>query len=448
MTEATDTRRLETLKQETCAAAHGLMRPMIWGFFALYVGLGFLFGTKPAGIGLFLLLAAAMEFLVRASPAAKTTRYYVGFLTMAAAAFLIDAVHGQTWMHFIIFANLAFLLAYRDWRVILVAEVTIALHHLVFNYLQASGLPVMVFRPEMLGLHMVLIHAVFVVFECAVLFHICASLTRSLQDRVAIEETLAKVMQVKGVSRNNSTIARGIEDIVQANRELNQRSARQAADVREVQSHVTNFADQLNETVSQSEKASALASTAATDAHQGQSVVTELIDSIESLERSSRQVFEIVDVIDDIAYQTNLLAINASVEAARAGEQGSSFAVVASEVRKLAGRAGGSAREIRQIIQDNVDQVANGSRLAAASGTSLRQIVERVEEVRQTMSALRDANQRQASRLGDIGQAVSSIDAATRQNMAMVEDIEQSSERLQAESTDLAQRMDAALSSV
>ncbi|NBC23608.1 MAG: hypothetical protein GVY21_09055 [Gammaproteobacteria bacterium] len=442
------TDHLQRLKDETTYAANRLIRPMMWAFFALYLALSFLYEPSIPGTILFLLLNVAMEALLRLDGTAPATRCYMGFLVMAAPAALIDLVDGATWMHFMVFTNLAFLLAYRDWRVILAAEVTIALHHLAFNYLQAYGAPVMVFPPHMVGLHMVAIHALFVVFECAVLFHICRSLVQNLEDRVAVETTLAQVMQVKGVSRNNAKIQHGIEQIVGANRELTQRSARQADDVRAMTAHLETFSGKLQDTVRQSEEVSGLASSAVSGAEQGHEVVRELIASIESLAASSQQVFEIVDVIEGIAYQTNLLAINASVEAARAGEQGRSFAVVAAEVRDLASRSSDSSREIRQIIEDNVNQVNRGVDLATRSGASLTDIVERVQRVSRVMHDLRGANGQQADSLGDIRRAIESVDAMTEQNIAMAADIERSSEQLHAESADLARRMDEALSRV
>lgn len=443
-----DTDRFEELRQETFQAAHRLMRPMMWAFFAIYVALNFVYDVSAIGIGLFLAFNGVLEALIRYSGQAPAARYYVGFMTMAASAFLIDVAQGYTWMHFIIFANLAFLLAYRDWKVILVAEVTIALHHLAFNYLQAAGAPVMVFRPEMLGLHMVIIHAVFVVFECGVLLHICRSLNENLEDRVSIEEKLHQVMQVKSVSQNNLKIQHGIEEVVQANRDLNQRSIRQAEHVQEMRDHLDSFTSQLHDTVARSDEASERASTAVVGAQNGAAVVGELVSCIELLEKNSQQVFEMVDVIEEIAYQTNLLAINASVEAARAGEQGRSFAVVASEVRDLASRSSDSSREIREIIQNNVDQVARGARLAADSGASLKDIVERVENVKAFMDSLRDANGQQAESLKGINAIIASIDAMTQQNLAMVEELERSGEHLHNESSLVAQHMTEALSRV
>ncbi|HSG87912.1 MAG TPA: methyl-accepting chemotaxis protein [Pseudomonadales bacterium] len=440
--------RLQKLRSEAFGEAHRLMRPLLWIFFAIYLALNLVYEPKPVGAGVFLVLNGLMEALVRFRPSAALTRYFVGFMLMASAALLIDLVMGATWMHFAVFTNLAFLLAFRDWKVILVAEVTIAVHHLLFNYLQTWGLPVMVFRPEMLGLKMVVIHALFVVFECGVLFYICRSLVQNLDDRAAMEATLEQVMEVKGVAQNNLKIQSEIEAIVGANRDLRARSSRQADNVSDMREYMRAFGRQLHDTVGQSEQVTKLAGSAVDDAARGQAVVSDLVASIDVLAKSSRQIFSIVDVIDEIAAQTNLLAINAAVQAARAGESGRAFAVVAGEVRSLASRSAESSREIRGIIENNVKQVATGAKLAADSGNALREIVEGVERVKHLMEELRHANQRQSESLSDINGSIESVDTTTQQNMLMVEELQQSSEQLYAESTALAGRMDEALSRV
>ena len=295
---------------------------------------------------------------------------------------------------------------------------------------------------------MVIIHAVFVVFECSVLFYICRNLMQNLVDRAVSEETLEQVLQIKGIASNNTRIQEEIQSIVQANRHLNDRSANQAGNVAEMRRLMNDFSEQLNATVRQSEQVSELANSAASGASQGQGVVDDLVESITQLEGNSKQVFAIVDVIDEIAAQTNLLAINAAVQAARAGEHGNAFAVVAKEIRNLAVRSGGSAKEIREIILSNVEQVSKGTKLATESGAALRDIVASVEHVRELMDQLKDADMQQAKSLGALSQTIEAIDATNQQNMTMVESLKQSSEQLYSASTSLADQMDDALSQV
>lgn len=441
-------RRLHRLKCETYREAHQLMEPMLWVFFAIYLALNFVYEFSIIGVASFVMLNLVLAALIRTQPDASITRIYVGFMMMAAAAFLIDVSMGYTWMHFAVFCNLAFLLAYRDWQVILAAEVTIAVHHLVFNYLQMWGFPVIVFRPEMLGLGMVVIHAIFVIFECSVLFYICRNLVQNLADRANSEQTLERVLQIKGIAQNNNQIQQEIASIVQANRSLNERSAVQAQNLMDMRRHMDALNQQLEETVKQSEQVSNLASSAATGAADGQEVVDRLVESINHLEGNSKQVFAMVDVIDEIAAQTDLLAINAAVQAARAGEHGNAFAVVANEIRHLAVRSGESAKEIRKIIRSNVEQVTKGSELASDSGSALKEIVASVERVRELMERLRDADVEQAQSLLTVKATIESIDATNQQNLSMVEALRQSSEQLYSASTSVTEQMDEALSQV
>ena len=102
----------------------------------------------------------------------------------------------------------------------------------------------------------------------------------------------------------------------------------------------------------------------------GGEVVGQVVDTMASIKASSRKIADIIGVIDGIAFQTNILALNAAVEAARAGEQGRGFAVVAAEVRNLAQRSAGAAKEIKTLISDSVEKVDAGSKLVDQAGRS------------------------------------------------------------------------------
>jgi methyl-accepting chemotaxis protein-2 (aspartate sensor receptor) len=138
---------------------------------------------------------------------------------------------------------------------------------------------------------------------------------------------------------------------------------------------------------------------------------------------SSKKVAEITGMIDSIAFQTNILALNASVEAARAGEQGRGFAVVAGEVRNLAGRSADAAREIKQLIESSTRQVSEGSALVEQAGNTMREVVTAVKRVTDIMDEISAASQEQSSGIEQINQAVCQMDEVTQQNAALVEQI-------------------------
>jgi methyl-accepting chemotaxis protein len=148
---------------------------------------------------------------------------------------------------------------------------------------------------------------------------------------------------------------------------------------------------------------------------------------------SSRQIANIVGVIDDIAFQTNLLALNAGVEAARAGEAGKGFAVVAQEVRELAQRSAGAAKEIKALIRDSESSVRDGVALVGKTGSALEAIAAQVLQVHDNVSGIVEAAKEQSSSLNQINGAVMSMDQDTQRNAAMVEQTAAASRRLALE---------------
>jgi methyl-accepting chemotaxis protein len=160
-----------------------------------------------------------------------------------------------------------------------------------------------------------------------------------------------------------------------------------------------------------------------------------------SIETSSREMAEIVAVIDGIAFQTNLLALNAGVEAARAGDAGKGFAVVANEVRALAQRSADAAKDIRELISTSTGQVSGGVTLVESSGEALRQIVTEVTAVSALVDEIAEAAEKQASGIADISSMVNSMDGFTQQNAAMVEESTAGTRNLSAETQALVQQL-------
>jgi methyl-accepting chemotaxis protein len=150
-------------------------------------------------------------------------------------------------------------------------------------------------------------------------------------------------------------------------------------------------------------------------------VVGQVVQTMKGINDSSRQIAEIISVIDGIAFQTNILALNAAVEAARAGEQGRGFSVVASEVRSLAGRSAEAAKEIKTLITASVGRVEQGTALVDQAGATMQEIVASVKRVSDIMGEISAASAEQSSGVEQVGQAVTQMDQATQQNAALVE---------------------------
>ena len=194
---------------------------------------------------------------------------------------------------------------------------------------------------------------------------------------------------------------------------------------------------QLNTTVASSAEAARTATqvaqgTSAT-ARRGGQVVADVVQTMQQIDTSSRRVFEIISVIDGIAFQTNILALNAAVEAARAGEQGRGFAVVAAEVRSLAQRSATAAREIKALIGESVARVASGTQLVDEAGRTMNEILGSVDEVCRTIERVSAMNLEQASGLGEVQGAVGMLDATTQQNAALAEQSAAASEHLKGQ---------------
>jgi methyl-accepting chemotaxis protein len=146
---------------------------------------------------------------------------------------------------------------------------------------------------------------------------------------------------------------------------------------------------------------------------------------------SSKKMADIINVIDGIAFQTNILALNAAVEAARAGEQGRGFAVVATEVRNLAQRSAAAAREIKGLIDDSVTKVEQGSRLVDQAGTTMADVVTSIKRVHDIMGEITAASREQSEGIEQVNQAVIQMDQVTQQNAALVEEAAAAAESLQ-----------------
>ena len=146
-----------------------------------------------------------------------------------------------------------------------------------------------------------------------------------------------------------------------------------------------------------------------------------VVETMREIDRSSERIADILAVIDGIAFQTNILALNAAVEAARAGEQGRGFAVVASEVRTLAQRSAQAAKEIKQLIQENVVQVRRGSDLVQEAGRTMGEIVGAIQSVTETVAGITAGSSEQAAGARQVDEALKRIEQGTQQNAALVE---------------------------
>ena len=234
------------------------------------------------------------------------------------------------------------------------------------------------------------------------------------------------------------TIATGSMQIASGNLDLSSRTEQQAGSLEETASSMEELAATVKNNADNARQADSLASSASEVAVKGGAVVAQVVETMGSIHESSRKIVDIIAVIDGIAFQTNLLALNAAVEAARAGEQGRGFAVVAAEVRNLAQRSAGAAKEIELLIDDSVAKVAAGSALVGSAGETMGEVVASVRRVTDIMGEISAAGKEQELGIGQINQAIIEMDSVTQQNAALVEEASAAAESLQDQAAALA----------
>ncbi len=256
----------------------------------------------------------------------------------------------------------------------------------------------------------------------------------------ALDRSLAQLREVIGeIVGVGSTIEQASGELSQGNQDLSARTQQQAAAIEETAATVEELTSTVKQNAANSQQANRLASEARGLAEKGGLVVGQAVEAMAEISRSSKKIGDIIGVIDEIAFQTNLLALNAAVEAARAGEQGRGFAVVATEVRNLAQRSAGAAKEIKALIKDSVEKVEDGSRLVDGSGKTLGEIVGGVTKVSELIAEIAAASDEQAAGIEQVNKAVSQLDAATQQNAAMVDEAAAASESMSGQAAKLAE---------
>ena len=449
------------------ATADGLMLAAVAGSAAVAVAIGISYGQLITALLVGVALLALGAGAVMTARGSVASRLVLACCLMGMTALHIQLGRGTLEFHFGVFATLAVLLVYRDWRPVVAAAGLIAVHHVAFDRLQAAGVGVYCMtQPDFLK---VLVHAGYVVVQTgfevymAVLMrqaahsgeemgrlvdHLGAGDSLALDvDRVAVSTPLALSLQrslgrlnaaMLSVSRSTGNIQTASGEIASGSTDLSQRTEQTASSLQQTASAMAQLTGNVRQSADSAATANQLASSAVSAARRGGDVVKQVVANMDEISSSSKRIADIIGTIDGIAFQTNILALNAAVEAARAGEQGRGFAVVAGEVRSLAQRSAAAAREIKTLISASVERVASGSRLVQDAGSTMAEIVGGIQRVSDIIGEISAATAEQSKGIGSVNQTVTQLDGMTQQNAALVEQSAAAAESLRDQAGQLA----------
>jgi methyl-accepting chemotaxis protein len=456
--------------------------------------------TGWAPVAMAVAITLVPTFLVRRGPIDATVRIILGATLPVYPAIALYQAAGsnlQMDVHMVFFALLATLAVLCDWRAIVAGTAVIAVHHLGANVL----MPTWVF-PDGADLPRVLLHAVIVLVEAAVLIQVSVQLVRMIEGQVEARSETERLEQeaaatrdamaakqasvigalgegLKAMARNDLTatinepfppeyeqlradyhgalegmrnslakisgVATRIDesagDVSHASNDMADRTERQSSTLHDTVSTIRTVSDSISDTANRAIEARQVLDAAQSEAEKSAGIVERAREAMTNIESSAREIDQIIAVIDALSFQTNLLALNAGVEAARVGEAGKGFAVVASEVRALAQRSAEAAQDIKTKIGASNEQIALGVTVVSETSETLERITSRILQISEFVATIAGSVESQAARLREVNGTVGALDGITQQNAAMVEETSAAARSLAEQSRTLAQEI-------
>ena len=394
------------------------------------------------------------------------SRLVLTFTLVSLVALHIQLAHGELEFHFGVFVTLALVLVYLDWRPIVFAAGLFAVHHVLFDRLQAAGFGF--YCTTEANFWRVMLHAAYVVIQTGLEVVLAVGMGRTAREGAELVHLVRAVDQQDGIALNVSGVhtstkgARALQGILErmrlavnavqasakqigaasleissGNQDLSARNELAASSLEQTAASMEQLTGTVRQSADSARHANQLATSAAEIAVRGGQAVAQVVTTMDEINHSSKKISDIIGVIDGIAFQTNILALNAAVEAARAGEQGRGFAVVAGEVRNLAQRSAQAAKEIKTLIGASVDRVQVGSKLVADAGQTMSEIVGSVQRVSDIISEITASAGEQSDGIGQVNVAMTQLDQMTQQNAALVKECHASAEDLRIQAGQL-----------
>ena len=268
------------------------------------------------------------------------------------------------------------------------------------------------------------------------------NITDFLGDFESIKESFMRILKnfnttLTEINQSSEQVTIGSQQMANASQALSQGATEQASSMEELSNSISEISDQVTSNAGHSKNASEKANSVGNEIIESNKKMQDMIRAMTDIEENSNEINKIIKTIEDIAFQTNILALNAAVEAARAGVAGKGFAVVADEVRNLASKSAEAASSTTILIENAVNAIENGTKIADETANSLLSVVEGAKDVANTVDKISIASSQQANSIIKIKSSMEQISSVVQNNSATAEESAASSQELSAQAQNL-----------